>query len=632
MRSSHCIPAVFLILALPLLAENRLEVVKVDLSDARKNVIHAELTIPVKPGPFTLVYPKWIPGDHAPTGPIGNLAGLFMSANGRSLGWTRDPVDLYAFHVRILPGVRSLKVNLDFLAIASTAGATANASIATTEKLAILRWHVVLLYPAQAHPKEWMVQPSVRLPIGWQYASALDGAKQTDQTITFDEVTLEKLVDSPLIAGQYFRRFAIAPGVTPKHFLDIVADTPEDLVTTAEQEQALTSLVIEASALFGSHHFQHYDFLVALSGKLRKRTVIGGQEHHESSDDTGSENVFRSPAAHVSVGENLAHEYAHSWNGKYRRPIGQFPTDYQSPMNDQLLWVYEGLTEYVGVVLAARSGAITRDEFRDILAELADEIDNRSGREWKDLEDTSVSLPTLMNTGHGWDNWRRTADYYSEGALLWLEVDAKIRTLTNKKKSLDDFCRAFFGKGVDTGPEVVPYTFNQITAVLNGIARYDWNRFFQERLHSKSPHAPLDGIVRSGWTLAYSATPTKLMQLEQQESGDLNAISSAGFELSNDGTVTDVKWGSGADIAGLAPGMRILTVDAKPYSVASMRDAMDLAHETKNPIALTISNTGYERSIQLPCPEGQRYPHLQRTPGTPDLLDDIARPIASASR
>lgn len=583
----------------------------------------------MKSGPLTLVYPKWIPGNHSPTGPIGNLAGLIVSADGHAIEWHRDPYDMYAFHVTIPADVTVLDVKLDFLAFNAGGGPTP--SLATTEKLAVLRWPVVVLYPEQARARDWVVQPSVKLPSGWKYATALDGARQTEQSVQFEPVSLEKLIDSPLIAGEYFRRFAIAPETAPYHFIDIVADHPEDLVTTAQQDEAFDNLVRQASALFHSHHFEHYDFLVSLSGKFRSGTSLGGLEHHQSSDDTGSENVFTSPAARTWLGEGLAHEYAHSWNGKYRRPIGEFVPNYQAPLDTRLSWVYEGLTTYLGPLLSVRSGVTTPDDFRNALADWASQMDHQTGRVWRNLTDDSMSMQ-VPHSGHGWGTWRRGLDYYPEGALVWLGVDVKIRTLTDNKKSLNDFCRSFFGHDADTGPEIVPYTLEQLTAALNAVVPYDWAGYLNERMQSKSPHAPLDGITDGGWTLVYTQTPTELMESEQKESGDLNAMYSIGLQLGGNGAIFDVGWGSAADAAGLAPGMRVLDVNGKDFSVPAMRDAMKSAAETHGDLLLTVSNTGYKRTVHIPCPKGEQYPHLERTTGATDLLDEIAKPIAGVNR
>jgi predicted metalloprotease with PDZ domain len=477
-----------------------------------------------------------------------------------------------------------------------------------------------------------MVQPSVSLPPGWKYATALDVAGQAGQTVRFKPVPLEKLIDSPLIAGEYFRRFAIAPEVIPHHFIDIVADHPEDLATTAQQDEAFGRLVVEARSLFHSYHFDHYDFLISLSGKFRSNTSIGGTEHHQSSDDPGSENIFNSPAGRISLGENLAHEYAHSWNGKYRRPMGEFTPDYQTPLDTRLTWVYEGLTTYLGPVLSVRSGATTPEDLGNTLADWAAQMDNRSGRVWRNLTDDSMAMQIPMSLAHGWASWRRGLDYYPEGALVWLGVDVKIRTLTKNTKSLNDFCRSFFGNGVNTGPEIVPYRFEQLTAALNAVTPYDWAGYLNERVQSKSPHAPVNGLTEGGWTLAYAQTPTEQMDLQQKDTGGLNAMYSIGLELDGRGMIADVRWSSAADTAGLAPGMQVLDVGGKSFSVPAMREAMKVAHETHGDLLLTVSNTGYKRTVHIPCPEGEQYPHLVRTAGVTDLLNEIAKPISGARR
>lgn len=619
---------------LPAIAQSKqVEGVTVDLRDSRKSVFHAQLNIPVHPGPITLVYPKWIPGDHAPSGPIGNLAGLTMTANGQSLEWFRDKVDLYAFHVEVPQGVSVLSVKLDFLAIASNAGATANASIATTDKLADLRWHLVMLYPQDAKLSELVCKPSILLPEGWHYATALKTSAENGSDIQFTPVTLERLIDSPVIAGEYFRRFAIAPEVTPHHFINIVADAPEDLKTSAKQEQAWSNLVYQANALFGSHHFESYDFLVTLSGKMMSRgTGIGGQEHHESSDNIGSENIFRDPAGVQTVGSTLSHEYAHSWNGKYRRPVGEVHDNYQVPIENDLLWVYEGLTDYLGEVLAVRSGAWTPEQFRDAWANDAADMEYRPGRQWKDLLDTAVGLPTLMNARPGWGSWRRGADYYPEGGLLWLDVDVTIRNLTQGKKSLDDFCRIFFGPAGNHEPEVVAYDFKEVVRDLDSVAPNNWASFLNERLRSKSAHAPLGGITNSGWTVAYEDVPNEFLKLSEQDRGTLDAMYSVGLSVLQDGTLLDVRWGSPAYAAGLGPEMKIVAVQGRQFSLARLKASIQEAKTTSKPIVLTISNTGYEHRIEIAWDGGERYPRLERKAGTTDVLGEIARPLPVSKR
>jgi predicted metalloprotease with PDZ domain len=461
----------------------------------------------------------------------------------------------------------------------------------------------------------------------------LKTASEEGSTVRFAPISLERLIDSPVIAGEYFRRFAIAPEVTPSHFMDIVADAPEDLKTTPQQEAALSNLVYESSVLFGSHHFEHYDFLVTLSNKMMPRgTAIGGQEHHESSDDIGSENVFRDPAGAEDVGSTLAHEYAHSWNGKYRRPIGEVNANYQVPMQNDLLWVYEGLTTYLGQVLAARSGAWSSEQFREAIANEAASMEYRTGRLWKNLEDTGVSLPTLMNASHGWSSWRRGPDYYPEGSLVWLDVDVTIRTLTHGRKSLDDFCRLFFGPSGDRAPEVLPYSFGDLVKALNSIAANDWSAFFEARLRSKSEHAPLGGITRGGWSLVYVDAPNQFEMLSEKDGGILDALYSIGLDVKQDGSLADVRWGSPADAAGMGPDMKIVDVGGRQFSLAGLKAAIQAAKDSSAPIVLSITHTGYSRRIEIQWHGGERYPALERQAGSSDLLTDITKPLATSTR
>ena len=451
--------------------------------------MHATLSIPVHAGENTLVYPKWIPGEHGPTGPIDNLAGVKFAADGKDIPWRRDSVDMFAFHINVPEGVASVDVKLDFLATAAASGFSAGSS--TSANLAMLSWNEVVLYPEGMNAADVMLAPSVRLPDGWQYGTALEktGGDATDPT--FANVTLERLVDSPLLAGKYFREVPLAPELTPKHYLDLVADGPEDLELKPQSIEAFSKLVRETGALYQSRHYGSYHFLVTLSDEV----AHFGLEHHQSSDDRVPEKTFLEPDLELLSGDLLPHEFTHSWNGKYRRPAGLATPNYQVPMKGDLLWVYEGMTQYLGDVLAARSGIWTTEQYREYLATSAATMDVRPGRTWRDLEDTAVAAQVLYSTGSQWDNWRRSVDYYPEGELVWLDVDTTIRKLSGGKKSLNDFCATFLGLNGNTPPRVIPYTFEDVVAGLNAVVPNDWAAFLHERLQSKADHAPLGGIT-----------------------------------------------------------------------------------------------------------------------------------------
>ena len=593
----------------------------VDLTDAPRKLIHAQLTIPVTPGPLTLLYPKWIPGEHGPTGPIDNLAGIIITANGQQLSWMRDDVNMYAFHVTVPEGVSTLDVKLDFLATAPPSGFSAGAS--TSANLAVLSWNEVVLYPAGISPSEIMVQPAVRLPEGWQYGTALTKTGQDGDVIDFAPLSLEMLIDSPVLSGRYFKEFPLAPEITPKHYLDIAADGPEDLSIKPEDLEAFSKLVRETGPLYQSRHYNSYHFLLTLSDQV----AHFGLEHHQSSDDRVGEKTLLDDNLFYLNADLLPHEFTHSWNGKYRRPAGLATGNYSDPMKGDMLWVYEGLTQYLGDVLAARSGIETKEQYRAALAVSAATLDYRPGRTWRDLQDTATAAQTLYDASDQWDNWRRTVDYYPEGELIWLDVDTTIRRLTHDKKSLNDFCARFLGYGGNTPPEVVPYTFDDIVANLNAIVPYDWAGLLRERLTSKSPHAPLEGITQGGYRIVYTDTPGDFINAREATTGDADAWWAIGINVSSDGHINDVLVGSPSDKAGLGPGMQIIAVDGRQYSASLLGDAITASKGTTKPIELIVANTGYYRIVKLDYHDGLRFPHLERVDGTPDYLDEILTPM-----
>jgi predicted metalloprotease with PDZ domain len=610
----------------------------IDVTDAPRKILHAEETMPITAGEQTLVYPKWIPGEHGPTGPIDDMAGLVFTVNGRVIPWRRDDVDMYAFHIKVPAGATELKVKLDFLATAAASGFSAGAS--TTATLAMVSWNTLLLYPDGAKASEVMVMPAAKLPQGWQYATALTKTGGGSYDPAFETISLEQLVDSPLLTGRYFREWPLAPEVTPKHYLDVVADGPEDLDIKPELLAGFNNLVRETGALYRSRHYGSYHFLMTLSDQV----AHFGLEHHQSSDDRVPEKTFLDPSLEVLSGSLLPHEFSHSWNGKYRRPAGLSTLNYQVPMKGGMLWVYEGLTEYLGDVLAARSGIWTPDEYRDALALSAATLDARPGRTWRDLEDTAVSAQILYTASDAWDNWRRSVDYYPEGELLWLETDTVIRRQSGGKKSLNDFCARFYnlggdasphGLGGDTAPKVVPYTFDDVVENLNAVVPYDWAGFLRERIKTKQDHAPLVGITNAGWKLTYSDKETPYAAAE--EHGGVNAWWSLGLNIADGGKVSDVLAGSPADKAGFGPGMQIVAVNGRAYDDDLLKAALDQTkagptQRSKEALEFIVSNTSYFKLLKIDYHDGQRYPVLERVKGEADVLGEILKPLAPVKR
>ncbi len=605
----------------------------VDLTGAPRKILHATETIPVQPGPLTLVYPEWIPGEHGPTGPIINQAGfLITTPTGAPIKWERDLVDMYSYHVTVPAGVTQLNVKMDFLA---TTGANFTAGGSTSANLALLSWNTLLVYPlngdiAHTDVAKIMVTPSIKYIGSWKYGTALDAtstsAPSSGPYVTgFKTVSLEQLIDSPVLAGRWFREIPLATDVKPAHYLDLAGDGPEDILLSDEHVAEFSKLIRETGALYKSRHYGSYHFLVTLSDQV----AHFGLEHHQSSDDRVPEKTFVDDSAFIEQGLLLPHEFTHSWNGKYRRPAGLATANYQEPMKGDLLWVYEGLTEYLGDVLAARCGIWSPEIYRDRLATIYGYLnDVRPGRTWRDLQDTASAAQILYNAGGPFDNWRRNTDYYDEGELLWLEVDITIRQKTNGKKSLNDFVAAFHGLGGNTAPKVVPYTFDDIVAGLNAVVPNDWATLLRKRLDSNELHAPeaagIDAL--SGYSLSYSDKPNYWSQLEESE-GVLNAKWSIGFSVGTTGYLGDVIIGSLADKAGLAPGFQIHAVNGRAFTPGLLRAAIKGAVGNGPPIELIVENTGYFKTIVLNYHGGEKYPQLVRVDGATDRLDDILAPM-----
>jgi predicted metalloprotease with PDZ domain len=607
----------------------------VDLTDAPQKLIHATETLAATPGPLTLVYPKWIPGEHGPTGPIENMAGFTTSALGANgkpctadprVKWERDKVDMYAFHLTIPQGCSTLTVTIDFLGTAPATGFSAGASM--SENLAMLSWNTVLVYPEGANPATVTVTPSVTLPTAWQFGTALHRGRYESKgaisTASFDPVSLEMLIDSPVLAGKYFKEIPLAPDVTPKHFLDMAADGPEDLDLPLPRVENFSRLVRETGALYQSRHYGEYHFLVTLSDSV----AHFGLEHHQSSDDRVAARTFIDPDQFVLAGDLLPHEFTHSWNGKYRRPAGLATSDYQKPMQGDLLWVYEGLTQYFGDVLSVRSGLWTPDQFRGMLADKAAKLDNWPGRTWRDLQDTATMAQVLYDTGGGWENWRRNVDFYPEGDLLWLDVDTTIRKLSGGKKSLNDFAAAFEGLGGNTPPKVVPYSFDDVVAALNAVQPNDWAAFLRQRLDSNAAGAPLGGIENGGYKLTYEPRPTPWSDMENTQSGSFDFWYSLGLHVDSGGILTDVLKDGPANKAGLGPGMRLVAVNQRSFTPALLRAAVNDAEGATGPqVELIVENADYFKVVKVDYHGGERYPVLERIAGAPDTLDDILQPL-----
>ena len=600
-------------------------ILTVDATDAPRKLLHTKESVAVIPGKLTLFYPKWIPGEHGPTGPVIDMAGLKISANGKIISWRRDLDEMYEIHCDVPSGTATIDIAFDFILPPQAEGFSSGAS--STAQLLVLSWNQVIIYPLSSRPDGITVTPSVTLPAGWKFASALTTASQTNNSIVFAPVTLTTLIDSPLLTGLHLRRIDVTPSSGVPHYLDLLSDNEAALEITPEELAGYKHLVIEANLLFGTHHYNHYDFLYTLSDQV----AHFGLEHHQSSDDrVGERTLIDEDMYRVRAGL-LPHEFVHSWNGKFRRPSGLATGDYSTPMKDDLLWVYEGLTEYLGAILTGRSGLLSPEEFRDDLALVAATMDVRPGRTWRPLQDANDEAQLLYNTRPDWDSWRRDVDFYDEGYLLWLEADVKIRQLTKGSKSLDDFCKIFHG-GKNNGPEVKPYTFEEVLAIMNGIAPYDWKTFFTARLQSLSPHAPLGGIENGGWKLVYRDTMNEMQKSIEEVRKTTDLRFSLGILAEEDGSIIDVIPESPAYKAGLGPGMKLIAVNGRKYSKEIIRDALKLGKASSVPLELLAANGEFYRTYSVSYHGGERYPYLEQISSLPDVLGLIIMPVAKMQK
>src|SRR5215813_7336738 len=595
--------------------------IALDATEAPRKIFHARLTIPANAGTLTLYYPKWIPGEHGPTGPIENLAGLKFTAKGQALKWRRDLLDGWTFHVQVPAGVNSVDVALDFLSPVSIGeGGIFTAAASATDKLSVISWNTVLLYPEGWTSDELNYRASVRLPQGWKFGTPLDIASNSGGEIRFHPVSLTTLVDSPIITAEYLRVVPLADN--PITEMDIAADSAAALEAPTEVLDHYKQLVDQAQKLFGAHHYRDYHFLYTLSD----HTAHFGLEHHESNDSRTHERSLVDKTKRQLAAGLLSHEYVHSWNGKYRRPADLTTPGYEKPMRTDLLWVYEGLTSYLGDILSGRSGLRTPEEFRDSVALIAADLDHEPGRTWRNLQDTADAVPAMQGGPRAWRSWRRTVDYYDEDVLNWLWVDMIIRQQTHGQRSMDDFCKLFHGGGQSGPPAVKTYTFDDVVNTLNQVAPYDWHAFWTERLTSDRPEAPLQGLEASGWKLVYDDLPSTLWKAEESEGGIGAAAYSIGLWIRKDGTIVDTIEGMPAAKAGIGPGMKVLAINGRRFSKEVLVDTLKAGKNGSEPLELLVENTEYYKTFKLNYHGGEKYPHLVRDESKPDTLSEIIKP------
>ncbi len=590
---------------------------EVDATDIARRIFRVKQTVPVAaPGRTTLLYPQWIPGNHAPRGQIEKVAGLVVRANGRVLPWTRDPLDVYAFHVDVPQSAGELQVEFQYL----SPTATPQGRVVMTPEMLNLQWFSVSLYPAGYYARRIMVEASVKLPSGWGYGAALDVASKDGAVTRFKPVTYETLIDSPMFAGRNFRQFDLDPNGRSPVRLNVVADSPDELNVDANTLEKHRNLVRQADSLYGVRHFDRYEFLLAVSDRMGGI----GVEHHRSSENGVGTGYFTAFDKAVDDRDLLAHEYTHSWNGKFRRPADLWTPSYSVPMRGSLLWVYEGQTQYWGYVLGARSGMLSKDEGLDALAATAAVYENQVGRRWRQLEDTTLDPVIARRQPQAWRTWQRSEDYYSEGQLIWLDADTLIRERSGGRRSLDDFARTFFGgKEGDLTPHT--YTFEDVAAALNVVEPYDWTAFLTARVRDVASKPPLDGLTRGGWKLVYTETPTPYFTAVESAAKITNLMYALGVTLNREGDVTAVLWDSPAFNAGLTVSTRVLAVNGIAYSAERLKSAITES-KSGNPLELLVKNGDHFQTVPLTYRGGLRYPRLERIQGAPDLLSRIYEP------
>jgi predicted metalloprotease with PDZ domain len=574
-------------------------------------------TVPAAPGPLTLLYPQWIPGTHGPDGPIDKLAGLVISANGQTLAWTRDTLQPYAFHVEVPQGAGAVEVEFQFLSPHSKD----QGRVVMTPEMLNLEWNAVSLYPAGYYARRIMAEASATYPAGWQAGTALEVASTSGNTVTYKAIDYDDLVDSPVFAGKYFKRIDL--GGTPPVHMDLVADAPKLLELKPEQIKPYQNLVQQMTLLYGAHHYDHYDFLFSLSENM---TGIG-LEHHRSSEDGVDTEYFTEPDKNMARRELLSHEYNHSWDGKYRRGADLATPSFNVPMQDTLLWVYEGQTHFWGYILAARAGLWNTEQADDMLAMMAASVSKgRPGlSSWRNVQDsTNDPAEGPMGGGPVYQSQQARFDYYPAGAMIWLDVDGKLRELSKDKHSIDDFCKAFFG--VNDGQwDVDPYTFDDVVQTLNAVEPYDWATFLRQRLDGHG--SPFGGIEAHGWKLVYTDKPSLAIKSVEAVRKMVVLTYSLGVAIGKDGDLSDVLWDSPAFKAGLAPGMKLIAVNGKEYSADVIKDAIgDAAKDPNAKIELLVKDFNEYQTVSVDYHDGLKYPHLVRAEGGKDTLGELIAP------
>jgi len=595
---------------------------EVDATDVERRIFRIRQSIPIVAGggQMTLLYPQWVPGGHSPRNALFNMAGLVIKANGKVVPWTRDPVQVFAFHLTPPADAKTLEVEFQYLS--PTAGDQGR--VVMTPEMLNAQWLNLAFYPAGYFTRRINIDAAIKLPDGWGYGTALETEKSDGGWTRFKTVDFDTLMDSPMFAGRYFKRYELdTSGKSPVR-LNIVADRPELLAATPEQIEAHRELVRQADKLYGARHYNHYDFLLALTERMGGI----GLEHHRSSENGTDPEYFTEWSKNAPARNLLPHEYNHSWDGKYRRPADLWTPNYNVPMRDSLLWVYEGQDQYWGYVLGARSGLVTKQQTLDALAMTAATYsEGRPGREWRTVEDTTNDPIIAGRRPIPWTSWQRSEDYYSEGQLIWLDADTLIREKTGGKKSLDDFGRAFFGVNDGDWKQPLTYTFEDVVKGLNSVLPYDWATFLDTRARKVAPAYPLDGLARGGYKLVYVEKPTDYWNDNEASRKIVDLTYSLGLTLNREATITGVLWEGPAFKAGLTSGDKILAVNGIAYDTGRLKEAITAAKGGKDPITLIVKDGDHFKVVEIKYNGGLRYPRLERIEGKPDLLSKIYEPL-----
>ncbi len=592
---------------------------KVDATNIGQRIFQVHETVPVTAGPVTLLYPQWIPGHHSPTGPIDKFAGLMVHANGKRLTWTRDKYNVYAFHIDVPEGVNQLELDFQFLSPQNRR----EGRIVMTPSMLNVQWDAMSLYPAGHNIRMIDIQPTITLPAGWKYATALEKASSSADTVTFKPVTYDVLVDSPMFAGEHFKRIDLAPGMTPTVHFDVFADNADELEMTDEQIEAHRNLVKQMVKLYGAQHYDHYDLMLAISDQMSGI----GLEHHQSSENGVGLGYFKKWDSHWAGRDLLAHEFNHSWNGKYRRGADLTTPNFNVPMGDSLMWVYEGQTQFWGNVVASRAGLMTKKQGLEKLALVAAIYDrDRPGMAWRNIQDTTNDPSIALRAPLPYRNYQMSEDYYSGGQMIWLAVDGKLRELSHGRKSLDDFAKAFFGMN-DGDWKVNTYTFDDVVKTLNDIQAHDWKHFLRHRLDD---HVNLsDALASQGWKLVYNDTPSDAVKAYEKQRHLSLMTYSLGYSANDKGEIHDVRWDGPAFKAGLSPGMKLIAVNDREYGGSAIKDAVREASKKGNnqPIKLLVKNFDRYQTLEVNYHDGLKYPHLERIKDSKDYLDKLYTPL-----